>query len=49
MDYPQALKNPGKMLGGVPEALEASAEFSAAQKRANENMPGPESDLEAAK
>jgi hypothetical protein len=34
MDYQQALKNPGKMFGGVPEALEASAEFSAAQKRA---------------
>ncbi|HEX6155452.1 MAG TPA: hypothetical protein VFZ54_05465 [Burkholderiales bacterium] len=34
MDYQQALKNPGRMFGGVPEALEASTEFSAAQKRA---------------
>ena len=34
MDYQQALKNPGKMFGGVPEALESSTEFTAAQKRA---------------
>ncbi|HJV11513.1 MAG TPA: hypothetical protein VJ690_08425, partial [Burkholderiales bacterium] len=34
MDFQQALKNPGKMFGGVPEAVEASAEFDAAQKRA---------------
>ena len=34
MDYQEALKNPGKMFRGVPEALESSTEFSAAQKRA---------------
>lgn len=34
MDYPQALKNPGKMFRGVPEAVEASGEFDTAQKRA---------------
>jgi len=34
MDFQQALKNPGNMFGGVPEALEASTEFDAAQKRA---------------
>jgi RNA polymerase-binding protein DksA len=34
MDYQQALKNPGKLFGGVPEAVEASVEFDAAQKRA---------------
>jgi hypothetical protein len=34
MDFEQALKNPGKMFGGVPESLESSAEFNAAQKRA---------------
>ena len=34
MDYQQALKNPGKMFGGVPETLEASTEFDDAQKRA---------------
>jgi hypothetical protein len=33
MDYQQALKNPGKMFR-MPEDLEASAEFDAAQKRA---------------
>jgi hypothetical protein len=34
MDFQEALKNPGKMFGGVPEALEASSAFNAAQKRA---------------
>ncbi|HZP12713.1 MAG TPA: hypothetical protein VFB36_09860 [Nevskiaceae bacterium] len=34
MDIQQALKNPGKMFGDAPEALESSAEFSASQKRA---------------
>ena len=34
MDLQQALKNPGKMFGGAPEALESSGEFDAAQKRA---------------
>jgi hypothetical protein len=34
MDYQQALKNPGKMFKGAPEALESSTEFDAAQKRA---------------
>lgn len=34
MDFQQALKDPGKMFRGVPEALEASTEFNAAQKRA---------------
>ena len=34
MDYQEALKNPGKMFRGVPETLESSTEFSAAQKRA---------------
>ena len=34
MDFQQALKNPGKMFGGEPEALESSTEFDAAQKRA---------------
>ena len=34
MDYQQALKNPGKMFGGVPETLETSTEFDDAQKRA---------------
>jgi hypothetical protein len=34
MNYREALKNPGKMFGGVPEALESSIEFDAAQKRA---------------
>jgi hypothetical protein len=34
MDFQQALKNPGKMFGGVPENLESSTEFSASQKRA---------------
>jgi hypothetical protein len=33
MDYQQALKNPGKLFQ-VPEDLELSTEFSAAQKRA---------------
>ena len=33
MDYRQALKNPGKMFA-TPEALESSAEFDDAQKRA---------------
>ena len=33
MDFQQALKNPEKMFG-TPEALEASSEFDAAQKRA---------------
>ena len=34
MDYQEALKNPGKAFGGVPEKLESSTEFDAAQKRA---------------
>lgn len=34
MDFQQALKNPGKMFGGVPEALESSTMFDTAQKRA---------------
>lgn len=34
MDYQQALKNPGKMFNGAPEALESSTAFNAAQKRA---------------
>ena len=34
IDYQEALKNPGKMFGGVPEALESSTEFNLAQKRA---------------
>ena len=34
MDFQQALKNPGKMFGGVPETLESSTVFDAAQKRA---------------
>ena len=34
MKYEEALKNPGNMFRGVPEALESSTEFSAAQKRA---------------
>jgi len=34
MDFQDALKNPGKMFGGVPEALESSSEFDVAQKRA---------------
>ena len=34
MDYQEALKNPGRMFGGVPEALESSSEFNVAQKRA---------------
>ena len=34
MDFQQALKNPGKMFGGAPEAVESSAEFDAGQKRA---------------
>lgn len=34
MDFQQALKNPGKMFGDLPEALEASTEFDARQKRA---------------
>lgn len=33
MEYQQALKNPGKMFR-TPEAVESSAEFTAAQKRA---------------
>ena len=34
MDYQEALKNPGKMFGGVPEARESSTDFTPAQKRA---------------
>lgn len=34
MDYQQALKNPGKMFGGVPEVLESSTMFDDEQKRA---------------
>lgn len=34
MDFQQALKNPGKMFGGRPEALESSAAFTVAQKHA---------------
>jgi hypothetical protein len=34
MDFQQALKNPGKVFGGVPETLESSNAFDAAQKRA---------------
>jgi hypothetical protein len=34
MDYQEALKNPGTMFGGIPEAVEASTGFNAAQKRA---------------
>ena len=34
MDFQQALKNPGKMFRGVPEAVESSTEFDVAQKRA---------------
>jgi hypothetical protein len=34
MDFKQALKDPGRMFGGVPEAVEASTEFDDAQKRA---------------
>lgn len=34
MDYQLALKNPGKMFEGVPEAVESSTEFDAVQKRA---------------
>lgn len=34
MDFKQALKDPGKMFGGVPEALESSTEFDDEQKRA---------------
>lgn len=34
MDFQEALKNPGKMFGGVPEALESSHAFDTAQKRA---------------
>lgn len=34
MDYQEALKNPGKAFEGVPEKLESSTEFDAAQKRA---------------
>ena len=34
MDFKEALKDPGKMFAGIPEALEASREFDAAQKRA---------------
>ena len=34
MDYQEALKNPGKMFRGIPEALESSTAFNAAQKRA---------------
>jgi hypothetical protein len=34
MDYQQALKNPGKMFAGVPEALESTSAFTPAQKRA---------------
>jgi len=33
MDFPQALKNPGRMFR-APEDVEASTEFNAAQKRA---------------
>ena len=33
MDFQQALKNPGKLFES-PEAVETSAEFDAAQKRA---------------
>lgn len=34
MDFQQAMKNPGKMFGGVPESLESSTAFDTAQKRA---------------
>lgn len=34
MNFQQAMKDPGKMFGGVPEALESSTVFDAAQKRA---------------
>ena len=34
MDFQQALKNPEKMFGGAPEALESSTEFNVVQKRA---------------
>ena len=34
MDFEQALKNPGKMFGGEPEALESSTQFDRGQKRA---------------
>lgn len=34
MDFEQALKNPGKVFAGVPEAVESSTEFDPGQKRA---------------
>lgn len=34
MDFQEALKDPGKMFRGNPEAVEASSGFDAAQKRA---------------
>lgn len=34
MNYEKALKNPSKMFGGVPEALESSTQFTDLQKRA---------------
>lgn len=34
MDYQLALKNPGKVFEGVPEAVESSTQFDAVQKRA---------------
>lgn len=34
MDFELALKNPGKVFEGVPEAVESSTQFDAVQKRA---------------
>ncbi len=34
MEYGLALKNPGRMFRGAPEAVESSTQFDAAQKRA---------------
>lgn len=33
MDFKEALKDPGRMFAGAPEALESSAAFDPAQKR----------------